>query len=135
MRQLSISMAHVYVLFSKSVGDGVARRDGHNDLVGTVGDFSIHLYIIYVPPPLKKYKECSCALPSINIPKNIWCGLILKDDQNQEVTRSFCQVKLFLKTHGAYTLQENRAPIPAPSNNFIMCYQKMSQIHLIFNII
>ena len=82
--------------------------------MGTVGDFSIHLYIIYVPPPLKKYKECSCALSSINIPKNIWCGLILKDDQNQEVTRSFCQVKLFLKTHGAYTLQENRAPTLHP---------------------
>ena len=99
--------------------------------MGKVGDFSIHLYIIYVPPPLKKYKECSCTLPSINIPKNIWCGLILKDDQSQEVPRSFCLVKPFLKTHGAYTLQENRAPIPAPSNNFIFCYQKMSQIHLI----
>ena len=24
----------------KPVDDGIARRDGHNDLVGTVGDFS-----------------------------------------------------------------------------------------------
>ena len=40
----------------KSVGDGIARRDSHNELVGTVGDFSIHLYITCVPPPLKKCK-------------------------------------------------------------------------------
>ena len=86
MSQLSISMARVYVLFSKSVGVGIARRDSHNDLVGTVGHFSIHLYITHVPPPLKKYKECPCALPSVSISKNIWCGLILKNHQNQEVT-------------------------------------------------
>ena len=37
-------MAHVYVcFFSKSVGDGIARRDSHIDFVGRVGDFSIHL--------------------------------------------------------------------------------------------
>ena len=58
-------MAHVYVLFSKSVGDGIARRDGRNDLLGTVGDFSIHLYITYIPPPLKKYKECSLLYPRL----------------------------------------------------------------------
>ena len=39
----------------KSVDDGVARRDSRNDLVGTV------------------------ALPTINNPKDIWCGMILKD--------------------------------------------------------
>ena len=74
----------------KSVGERLTRRDNHNDLAGTADDFSIHLYITYVPPLLKKYKECPCALPTINIPKNIWCGLILKDYQNHKVTRSFC---------------------------------------------
>ena len=106
----------------KSVGERLARRDNHNDLVGTVGDFSIHLYITYVPPLLKKYKEYLCALPTINIPKNIWCGLILKDYQNQEVTLSFCWLKPLLKTHRTYTMQENRVPPLAPSNSFILHY-------------
>ena len=98
----------------KSVDDGIARRDSHNDLVGTVGHFSLHLYILhtYVPPPLKKYKEYSCALPTINNPKDIWSGMISKDHQNQKVTRSFCQLNLFLKTHGPFTMQEKRAPTP-----------------------
>ena len=64
----------------KSVDDGIARRGiarRHNDLVGTVRDFSLHLHNAYVPPPLKKYKEYSCALPTINIPKDIWCELNL----------------------------------------------------------
>ena len=39
-------MAHVYVLFSKSVGVGIARRDSHNDLVGTVGHFP-YTYILH----------------------------------------------------------------------------------------
>ena len=67
----------------KSVDEGIARRHSHNDLVGTVGDFSLNQSYTYVPPPLKKYKEYSCALPTINIPKDIWCELILKDHQNQ----------------------------------------------------
>ena len=29
----------------RSVGDGTARHNSHNDLEGTVGDFSLHLYI------------------------------------------------------------------------------------------
>ena len=70
----------------------------------------------------KEIQGMFSALPSINIQRKIWCGLMLKDHQNMEVTLSFCQVKLFLKTHGAYTLQESRAPNPAPSNNFIFYY-------------
>ena len=106
----------------KSVDEEIARHHNHNDLVGTVGDFTLHQSYTYVPPPLKKYKEYSFALPTINIPKDIWCGLILKDHQNQEVTWSFCQLKLVLKTHGACTMQEKRAPTSAPSNNFIFHY-------------
>ena len=93
MRQLSIAMAQIYMCFfqsMKSVGERLTRRDNHNDLADTADDFSIHLYITYVPPLLKKYKEYPCALSTINNPKNIWCGLILKDYQNQKVTRSFC---------------------------------------------
>ena len=89
----------------KSVDDGIARCDSHNDLVGTVGDFSLHLYITYVPPPLKKYKEYSCALPTINNSKDIWCGMTLKDHQNQKVIRSFCPLNLLLKKYGACTKQ------------------------------
>ena len=39
----------------KSVDNGIATRDSHNDLVGTVGDFSLSRYT-YAPPTLKKYK-------------------------------------------------------------------------------
>ena len=60
----------------KSVDEGIARRHSHNDLVGIVADFSLHQSYTYVPPPLKKYKAYSCALPTINIPKDIWCELI-----------------------------------------------------------
>ena len=55
----------------KSVDERFPRRHSHNDLVDTVGDFSLRLSYPYVPPPLKKYKEYSCALPTINIPKDI----------------------------------------------------------------
>ena len=60
----------------KSVDGEIARRSGQNDLVGTVNDFSLN-----VPPLLKKCKEYSCALPTVNIPEDIWCELILKDHQ------------------------------------------------------
>ena len=53
----------------KSVDNEIARRSSHNDLVGTVSDFSLPQSYTYVPPPLKKYKEYSCALPTFNIPK------------------------------------------------------------------
>ena len=107
----------------KSVDDGIARCDGHNVLVDTVCGISLHLHITYIPPPLRKYKKYSCALPTINILKDIWCGLILKDPQNLEVTQNFCQLKLLLKTYGACTMCFKKlAPTPAPSNNFIFHY-------------
>ena len=59
------------------VDEGMERRHSQNDLVDTCGGFSLHKSYTYVPPPLKKYKEYSCALPTINIPKDIWCELIL----------------------------------------------------------
>ena len=90
----------------KSVDDGIAKRDSHEDLVGKVGDFFLPQAYKYVAPPLKKYKEYSCVLLTINIRKDIWCEMILKDNQNEEVTRSFCQLKLLLKTNGAFPMQE-----------------------------
>ena len=69
----------------KSVDDGIERRSSQNDLVGTVSDFSLPQSYINVPSLLKKDKEYSCALPTINIPEDIWCELILKDHQNEEV--------------------------------------------------
>ena len=53
----------------KSVDGGIARRDSYNDLVGTVGDFSLPQCYTYFPPPLKKHKEFSFALHTINILK------------------------------------------------------------------
>ena len=70
----------------------------------------------------KEIQGMFSALPSINIQRKMWFGLILKDHPNMEVTLSFCQVKHFLKTHGAYTLQESGAPTHAPSNNSIFYY-------------
>ena len=81
----------------KSVNNGIGRQDSHNDLVGTAGGFSLLQSYTYVPPPLKKYKEYSCVLATLNIPKDIWCGLILNVYQNSEVTRSFYQLKRLLK--------------------------------------
>ena len=94
----------------KSVDGGIARRGSYNDLVGTDDDFSLPQSYTCVPPPLKKYKESSCVLPTINILKDIWCELFLRDHQNVEVNRSFCQLKL------------KCAPTPAPSNNSIFHY-------------
>ena len=55
----------------KSVNNGIGRQDSHNDLVGTVGGFSLLQSYTYVPPPLKKYKEYSCVLATLNIPQDI----------------------------------------------------------------
>ena len=81
--------------------------------------FSLLQFFTYVPPPLKKYKEYSCALATSNIPKDILCELILKNHKNEEVNRSFCRLKRLLKTHGAYTMQREMCDNPAPSNNSI----------------
>ena len=40
----------------KSVDNGIATRDSHNDLVGTVDDFSLSRSYTYALPTLKKYK-------------------------------------------------------------------------------
>ena len=69
----------------KSVDDRIARCSSEDDLVGTVSDFSLTQSYTHVPRLLKNCKEYSCALPTINIPENIWCELILKDHQNEEV--------------------------------------------------
>ena len=96
----------------KSVAYGITRRDNHNNLLGTVGEFYLPQSYTYVPPPLKKYKEYSCALPAINITKDIWCELILKNHQNEEVTRSFCQLKLLLKRMELVSCRKNvRQPL------------------------
>ena len=96
----------------KSVYNGIARPDSHNKLVVTFVDFSLSRYYAYGPPPLKKYKEYSYALPTINIPKDRWCELILKDHQNEEVTRSFCQLKPLLITYRACVMQEKTCAKP-----------------------
>ena len=59
----------------KSVDDGMARRYSQNDLAGTVSDCSLTQSYTNVPPLLKKYKEYSCGLPTINILEDIWCHL------------------------------------------------------------
>ena len=70
----------------KPVDDGIARRCSYNDLLGTVGDFSLPQSYKNVSQLLKKHKEYSCSLPTINVPRYIWCELILKDQQTEEVT-------------------------------------------------
>ena len=64
----------------KSVDDRIARSSSKNDLVGTVRNFCLLQSYTNVPPLLKKHKEYSCALSTVNIPEDIWCELILKDD-------------------------------------------------------
>ena len=67
------------------VDDGIARRSSQNDLVDTVSDFTLPQSFTNIPPLLKKCQEYSSALPTINIPEDIWCELTLEDHQNEEV--------------------------------------------------
>ena len=89
----------------KSVDDVIARRYSHNDLVGTVGNLSLSQFYTNVPSLPKKYKEYSCALPTINILEDMWCELILKvrksNHQNEEVTwmENFLSSETAAKTH------------------------------------
>ena len=98
----------------KSVDYGIARRDSHEDLVGTVGDIFLPQSYTYVPPPLN-----SCVLLTINIRKDIWCELILKHNQNEKITRSFCQLNLLLKTDGACPMQEKKCANPYTLEQFL----------------
>ena len=41
----------------KLVDGGIAKRDSHNDLVGTVDGFSLPQSYTYVPPPLKNTRN------------------------------------------------------------------------------
>ena len=68
----------------KSLVDGIAKLYSQNDLVGTVSGFSLPQSYTNVPPLLKKYKEYSCTVPTINIPEYIWLELILKDHQMRQ---------------------------------------------------
>ena len=106
----------------KSVDEGIARRSSQNDLVGTVGDFSLPQSYINVPPLLKKCKEYSCVLPTINILEDIWCELILKDHQNEEVIwmKNFLSAETTAKHPWiSYHAGKKRGPTPTPSNSSI----------------
>ena len=63
-------------LIVKSADDGIARCYSQNYLMGTVSNFSLPQSYTKVPPLLKKYKEHSCALPTINIPEDVWCEVM-----------------------------------------------------------
>ena len=69
----------------KSVNDGIARRNSHNDLMGTVGHPSPPLSQshTYAAPPLKKYKEYSCTPPTDDIPEDTCCEPMLKGYQTE----------------------------------------------------
>ena len=104
----------------KSVDDGIARRSSQNDLVGTISDFSLPQSYTNVPPLLKNCKEYSCASPSVNIPEDIWCKLILKDHQNEEVIwmENFLSAETTAKhAWSSYHVGKKRVPTPTPSNS------------------
>ena len=90
----------------KSVDDGIARRSSQNDMVGTVNNFSPPQSYINIRPLLKKCKEFSCALATVNILEDIWCELILKY-QNEEVIwiENFLSAETTAK-HGACIMPE-----------------------------
>ena len=103
----------------KSVDDGIARRSSQNDLVDTICDFSLPQSYINVPPLLKTCKGYSCA---INIPEDIWCELILKDHQNEEVIwiENFLSAKTTAKhAWSSYHAGKKRVPTPTPLNSSI----------------
>ena len=111
----------------KSVDDRIARRSSQNDLVGTVSDFSLPQSYINVPSLLKKDKEYSCALPTQNIPEDIWCELILKDHQNEEAI--WMENFLWTETTDKHAwsschARKKRMPTPTPSNSSIFPFLK-----------
>ena len=113
MKQPNISLA---------VDDGILRRSSQIDLVGTVSDFSLPQSYINVPSLLKKDKGYSCALPTINIPEDIWCELILKDHQNEEVI--WMEIFLSAETTAknawiSYHGGKKRVSTPTPLNSSI----------------
>ena len=106
----------------KSVDEGIVRRSSQNDLVGTVSDFSLPQAYTNVPPLLKECKKYSCALPTINIPEDIWCELILKDHQNEEVIwmEKFLSAETTAKhAWSSYHAGKKRVPTSAPSYSSI----------------
>ena len=106
----------------KSVDDGIARHSIQNDLVGTVRDFSLSQSYINFPPLLKKCKEYSCALPTINIPEDIWCELILKNHQNEKVIwmENFLSAETTAKhAWSLYHARRKHVQAPTPSNSSI----------------
>ena len=111
----------------KSVDDGTTRRSSQNDLVGTVSDFFLPQSYINFLPLLKKCKEYSCVLLTTNIPENIWCGLILKDHQNEEVIwmENFLSAETTAKhAWSSYHAGKKRVPTPTPSNSSIFSLLK-----------
>lgn len=138
MKQINISITQVCAFQSmKSLDDGTARHDS-NDLLGTVGEFSLPQSYTDASSLLKRYKKWFCALPTSNILKEIWCELMLKDYQNEAVswTEKFCQVKLWLKTYGV-RIMKNKNVCQTLHSGIIsfLLYQKMSYIYLTYNII
>ena len=105
----------------KSVDDGIARCSSENDLVSTVSDFSLPQSYTHVPTLLKTCKKYSCALPTINIPEDIWCELILKDYQNEEVIwmENFLSAKTTAKHAQSSYHALKRVPTPTLSNSSI----------------
>ena len=113
MKQPNISLA---------VDDGILRRSSQIDLVGTVSDFSLPQSYINVPSLLKKDKGYSCALPTINIPEDIWCELILKAHQNEEVIwmENFLSTETTAKrAWSSNHAVKKRVPTPTPLNSSI----------------
>ena len=104
----------------KSVDDGIVKRSSQYDLVGTFSDFSLpHSYTNF-PPLLKKYKKYSSALPAINIPEYIWCELILKDHQNEEVIwlENFLSDETTVqRAWSSYHAGKKRVPARTPSDS------------------
>ena len=60
----------------KSVDNEIARRSSHNDLVGTVSDFSLPQSYTYVPPPLRNTKNILVHYPLLTFQKYmVWTDI------------------------------------------------------------
>ena len=53
----------------KSVEDGIARCNSHNDLAGTNGDFFLPQSYTYIPPPLKNTRNIIVHYPLLTFRK------------------------------------------------------------------
>ena len=102
----------------KSVDNGIARYDSHNDLVRTVGDFSLP-YLTHTFDSTKETQGIFLCITYYQHSERYMTWTDIEKSSKWGSHRSFCQLKPLLKTHGACAMQEKCVATSTPSNSSI----------------